>query len=159
MSEKMDYRTKRAAAGRAGARRRWGATREATRMVRVFTGDAETLGLIASTSADAVHWLLSASKMSVYRSSFVLDTRDAKALWALQEQDSSHPRFVEGVRVFHPTGERVVAISFPVEKIGEVLDAAHLEYGENAHFRAELGHAAKVAQGHVAVAVFPFENP
>lgn len=157
MEARMDVKMKRAQAGRKGARRRWGANRESTHMVRVFAGDVETLGLLASTSADAVRWLLDEAKVSIHRAAVTLDTRDAKSLSGLRE--SGHPMFIEGVRVAYPPSGHVVAISFPVKKLGDMLVSARLNYGENLDFHTELNKAVEVAKGNTAVVVFPFENP
>ncbi len=157
MTEKNEIRTKRAEAGREGARRRWGSGREATRMVRVFAGDADTLGLIAATSADAVRWLLSEAQVTVHRAALTLDLRDAKSLSGLREP--GNPLFLEGVRVAYPAGEQVVAISFPVKKLGEMLSITRLHYGESKPFHTELNRAFRSAKGTTAVVVFPFEKP
>lgn len=157
VKDKMEVKRKRANAGRKGARRRWGANREATHMVRAFVGDVETLGLLASTSADAVRWLLNEAKVSVHRAALTLDTRDAKSLAGLADPGNS--MFRKGVRVVYPASGKLVAISFPVADLGAMLASTRLDYGGTPGFHAELTRAADAAKGDTAVAVFPFENP
>lgn len=154
---KMDVRLKRAEAGRAGARRRWGAERKSTRMVRVFVDDADMLGQIASTTADAVHFLLGAAKIRVFRAPCYLDTRDAKTLCGLREPGNRH--YVEGVQVAYPANERSVVIAFPKKKLGEILAAVHLDFDPEGFFPRDLEASTWASEGDVAVACFHFENP
>ncbi len=157
MEAKMNVRMKRAEAGRAGARRRWGTDRKATRMVRVFEDDADTLGQLAATTADAVHFLLAATKIRVFRAPCYLDTRDAKTLCGLREPGNR--LFVEGVQVAYPASERSVVIAFPKKKLGEILAAVHLDFDPECFFPRDLEAATWASEGEVAVASFQFENP
>lgn len=154
--KKMDIRMKRAEAGRAGARRRWGTERKSTRMVRVFVDDADTLGQISATTADAVHFLLDAAKIRVYRAPSELDTRDAKTLCGLREPGNRH--YVEGVQVVYPANERSVVITFPKKKLGDILAAVHLDFDPNGFFPRDLEAATCASEGNIAVASFHFEN-